>query len=115
MLAGPQCPYVTEWFAPGTAPTQLCDWHVNGSTSAPSVRAALRLVSPHDGDAYAIPPGVDARYATLALRAEGAAPMSWSVDGHPVATTRWPLVPGSHTVTVMSSTGEIVTAHIEVQ
>ena len=120
MRAGPQCPYVTEWFAPGTAPTKLCDWHVGdthvaGPSTAPSVRAALRLVSPHDGDAYAIPPGVDARYATLALRAEGAAPMSWTVDGQPVATPRWPLVPGSHTVTVTSNTGEIVTAHIEVQ
>jgi len=104
--AEPGCPYVTEWFAPGTTPSE---------TPPPPARVALHLVSPHDGDAYAIPPGVDSHYATLALRAEGASPMSWSVDGRPVSTNRWTLVPGVHTVSVTSSTGEIVTAHIEVQ
>src|SRR5262249_32492504 len=96
------CQAVTEWFAPGAPPSQ-------------TVRTALRLVSPRDGDAYAIPPGVDAPYATLALRAEGQGPIAWSVDGRSVPSTRWRLIMGAHTVTATNATGEIVTAHIDVQ
>lgn len=97
------CQTVTEWFEPGSR------------VPAPRPRAALHLVSPRDGDAYAIPPGVDAQYATVALRAEGQGPIVWAVDGRSVSTSRWRLIPGAHTVTATNATGEIVTAHIDVQ
>ena len=40
-------------------------------TAAPPA-AGFRIVSPLEGDRYQVPPGVEARYATIALRAAGA-------------------------------------------
>lgn len=63
----------------------------------------LTIVSPVDGDRYQIPPGVAARYATIALRAAGAPaghPVHWAVDGIPTTETRWPLVKGLHRIRV---------------
>ena len=63
----------------------------------------LTITSPERGDRYRIPPGVDARYATIALRATGApagARMRWLVDGSAVAGGRWMLVPGWHRLRV---------------
>lgn len=125
---GARCPRGVEWFAPGHAPRDSCTWHGEegmrlpdeyaewAATSAPApvaaavpdespprpaARAPLRIVSPRDGDRYALVPGVDARYATVALRAAGAArDVRWYVDGAPVASARWPLAPGAHVVEV---------------
>ncbi len=59
----------------------------------------FRIVSPLDGDRYSLPPSVEARYATIALRAAGApGPIRWFVDGRLVATPRMPLLRGSHRV-----------------
>lgn len=59
----------------------------------------LAITSPADGDRYRIPPGVEGRYATIALRAAGASQaVRWSVDGSPVAGSRWPLRPGQHRI-----------------
>ncbi len=139
MLASPECPTATEYFIPGTAPTQHCDWHAEGTVHFPQEfaewaatdagtiaarldAAALRrtaagvasphavaivphagftITSPENGDHYRIPPGVDARYATIALRATGAPsghPLRWFVDGHAIAGTRWAIQPGRHRV-----------------
>jgi penicillin-binding protein 1C len=67
----------------------------------PPVRPSARLsiTSPQDGDHYRLPPGVDPRYATVALRASGApenVPVRWYVDGRLTTDPRWRLVPGSH-------------------
>ena len=35
MLAGPECPPATEWFVPGTEPTEPCDWHRGGRVVLP--------------------------------------------------------------------------------
>jgi hypothetical protein len=86
----------------------------------PDARAAeagrLRLVSPQDGDRYAVPPGVEARYATVALRATGgdaSRALRWSVDGRAVSGGRWPLRPGGHVVRAERG-AERVEARIEV-
>jgi membrane carboxypeptidase/penicillin-binding protein PbpC len=67
----------------------------------------FRILSPADGDRYRIPPGIDRRYATLALRAynPGDARLRWLVDGRPVGSGRWPLVPGAHTIRAVSANG----------
>lgn len=59
----------------------------------------FRITSPERGDAYRIPPGVEGRYATIALRAAGAPAgrrVRWFVDGKPAAGERWSLVAGRH-------------------
>ncbi len=63
--------------------------------------AGLRILSPADGDVYRFVPGVDPRFATIALRAgglpKGGTPR-WLIDGRPVSGSRLPLVPGRHRV-----------------
>ncbi|MEO8139896.1 MAG: penicillin-binding protein 1C [Gemmatimonadota bacterium] len=141
LLASPECPGVTEYFIPGSAPRRTCDWHEGGVVhyppeyaewaatdpgaiaarlAAPSVRqptvtagaipsiprgaparAHLTITSPENGDHYRVPPGVEARYATIALRASGAPAgerLRWFVDGRAVADGRWPIQPGRHRV-----------------
>jgi penicillin-binding protein 1C len=63
---------------------------------------SFKIVSPQDGDRYQMPPGVDPRYATIALRAAGnpaGARVRWYVDDLPVTTERWRLAPGRHRFT----------------
>ena len=124
LLAGPECPHATEWLVPGTAPARICDWHRDGRVTLPAAYAEweqqtgvpelvprrtasdtassdgrLRILSPRDGDRYRVPPGVDPRYATVALRAVGgdaAHPVRWSVDGRPLERPRWALALGPH-------------------
>ena len=150
--AGAHCPRATEWFAPGTAPADSCDWHRDGRLVLPDIytewlaqaRAAgsagvvvqageglrdtievavasqsggppraplpessgFHIVSPRDGDRYAVPPSVDPRFATIALRVAGATGrVRWSVDDRAVATSRIPLVPGSHVIRAESPAG----------
>jgi penicillin-binding protein 1C len=126
LLAGPDCPRATEWFVPGTAPVRICDWHRDGrvvlpaeyaeweqQTQAPEPVARrtaadttrsdgrLQILSPRQGDRYRVPPGVDPRYATLALRAAGgdaAHPVRWFVDGRRLERPRWQLAAGPHVV-----------------
>ena len=150
--AGAHCPRATEWFAPGSEPTDSCDWHAGGSLVLPpaytewlaQARAAgsggvvteagdglgdstervvasqsgggprppepdslgFRIVSPRNGDRYAVPPSVDPRFATIALRAAGASSrVRWTVDDRAVASTRIPLVRGSHVIRASSAQG----------
>jgi penicillin-binding protein 1C len=68
-------------------------------TAAPATR--LTITSPENGDHYRIPPGVEARYATIALRASGTPVgerLRWFVDGRAVPGGRWPIQPGLHRV-----------------
>jgi penicillin-binding protein 1C len=126
LLAGPDCPHATEWFIPGTAPARVCDWHRDGRIMLPAEYAEweqqthapepvarrtaadtarsdgrLQILSPRQGDRYRVPPGVDPRYATLALRAAGgddAHPVRWFVDGRRLERPRWQLAVGPHVV-----------------
>jgi penicillin-binding protein 1C len=128
LLAGPECPHATEWFARGTAPTAVCDWHREGRVFLPAeyaeweqqsagrsaerrirvtapdsatTDAGFRILSPRSGDVYRIPPGVEPRYATVALRAAGgdaSRAIRWYVDGRRLDGTRWALASGAHVI-----------------
>ena len=146
LLATPDCPGMDEWFLPGTTPTRVCDWHQgarvawpaeyaewgatvgqsdsrtvglsapNGQTVRPSDRPTFRILSPQNGDRYALPVGIDPRYATLALRAAGGSgPVRWFVDGRPFAGERWALAPGRHAIRAETASGERDEVRIDVR
>ncbi len=119
------CESLVEWFIPGTEPADD-DWERGGRLSLPAEYAEwaagqggrwaaasgageerFRIVTPRRGDRYSVPLGVEARYATLSLRASGrTGPVRWFVDGREVPAARWGLVPGTHTIRAQSATGE---------
>jgi hypothetical protein len=78
---------------------------------------SFRIVSPADGDRYAIPAGVEARYSTIPLRAggRGAARVRWSIDGRAYDASRWALVAGEHVVRATSASGDTAEARIVVE
>ncbi|HEU4648033.1 MAG TPA: penicillin-binding protein 1C [Gemmatimonadales bacterium] len=144
MLAGEHCPTMTEWVQPGLAPSHRCDWHGPDGLHLPAEYAEwasaaagpampvaniaatavasdsvgrFRIVAPRDGDRYEVPPGVDRRYATLALRAggAGAANVRWYVDGRAVQGGRWPLTPGAHRIRAEGSGGARDEVRIDVR
>ncbi len=90
----------------------------SGATREPPSREAgaaqFRITSPLDGDRYAIPAGVEAQYASIALRAAGvgASNVRWSIDGKPYDGGRWPLVAGMHEILAVSARGD--TAQVRV-
>ncbi|HET7230458.1 MAG TPA: penicillin-binding protein 1C [Longimicrobium sp.] len=124
LRATPDCPSLVEWFIPGTQPSKLDDWERGGRIALPDEYAEwaagqggrwaalaqpderFRIVSPRDGDRYAVPAGVDARYATLTFHAAGVdAPVRWYVDGAEVPGGRWRLAQGAHRVRAQAATG----------
>jgi penicillin-binding protein 1C len=151
LLATPGCARYTEWFVPGTEPSERDNWERGGRVTLPdeyaswtaqttrvaiarepawqdsadvepSARperpASFRILSPVDGDRYAIPSGVDSRYATIALRAAGvqvAREVRWSVDGAAYTKERWPLSTGEHVIEAMAPTGERAKVRIVVE
>jgi penicillin-binding protein 1C len=140
MLAGPDCPGETEWFAPGTGPARRCDWHVHGGLALPAEYAdwaaeaepvapaapslprpraddRFQIVSPLNGDHYRVPPGADPRYATIALRAAGpgTAEARWYVDGRRYRRERWALVPGMHRIQAVGPGGRRAEISITVE
>ena len=70
--------------------------------------ARFHIESPLEGDRYAIPAGVESRYATIPLHAggDGAERVHWSVDGASYASERWALTVGRHVVRAVSARGE---------
>lgn len=114
-----------EWSRGGLSPVAT-DMNLTASRSRQSVAggadsAALprefRIVSPLDGDRYAIPAGVEARYATIPLRAggRGSERVRWSIDGRTYVAERWALVEGTHIVRAVSESGEVAEARIVVE
>jgi len=139
MRAGAGCAAAVteEWFLPGSEPARECDWHRAGGAvayaAAPAAQArpsaaegraeayraaGFRIVSPLQGDRYQVPPGVEARYATIALRAAGApgdAPVRWWVDGAPTRSARWQLRPGRHSIRAVAASGRVAGVTVEVK
>ncbi len=137
LRATERCASLTEWFAPGTTPAEGDTWEtaagvqmpeeyqgwIRQNAAATGVQVSLqqaapdtrfRVTSPHDGDRYAIPAGVAARYASIRLEASGArGPVDWLIDGKPFRGERWTPVPGTHVIVALSS-GESSSAHFEV-
>ncbi|HEY2853923.1 MAG TPA: penicillin-binding protein 1C [Gemmatimonadaceae bacterium] len=112
-----------EWSHQGPTPiaTELAlrpalDSRSAGDSTATTRTAELRMISPRDGDHYGIPAGIDARYATIPLRAggRGADHVRWSVDGHPFTGRRWSLLAGEHIISAKTASGEMVEAHVTV-
>ncbi len=88
-----------------------------GAGGAGGAGAQFQIVSPRSGDRYEIPPGIDRRYATVALRvastpADGA--VRWFVDGRQIHTYRYVLVPGAHVVRAVAASGATDEASFEV-
>jgi penicillin-binding protein 1C len=142
LRATPDCPRMTEWFAPGTEPARPDDWQrADGTVTLPPefrewadqyarerVRVAavdrsaeqpdtrFRIVSPQDGDRYRVPPGVDPRYSTIALRAAGAAgDIAWTIDGRPTGEPRFRLAPGTHVIRARAAGGQMAEVRIIVE
>jgi penicillin-binding protein 1C len=78
----------------------------------------FRILSPQDGDVYRVPAGVDARYATVALRAAGGGAgrgVRWTVDGRPQRSTRWVLERGPHRIRAVDRAGEAAEVRVTVE
>jgi hypothetical protein len=76
----------------------------DGAAAGESVRP--RIVAPLDGDRFELPPGVDARFATIPLAAAPAAGVTWRVDGQPFARARWTPRPGRHVISAAWPDGQ---------
>ncbi len=141
------CPTSTEWFAAGHVPRDTCAWHDHAGVvalpveyaewaerselpraaappSIPTSRLAsssspeFHILSPRDGDVYRLPPGVEARYATVALRVAGGSPgatVRWAVDGVPHGGRRLTLQPGRHRVSAVSTAGDSAEVTVSVE
>ncbi|HEX2217523.1 MAG TPA: penicillin-binding protein 1C [Gemmatimonadales bacterium] len=141
------CPTSTEWFAAGHVPRDTCAWHdrtgvvalpveyaewaerseqprplapgaIRTSPAAPDSSQRFHIVSPRDRDVYRLPPGVEARYATVALRAVGGRPgaaVRWIVDGVPHRDRRWTLQPGRHRVRAVTAAGDSAEVTVSVE
>jgi penicillin-binding protein 1C len=79
--------------------------------------ARFAIMSPLDGDRYAVPSGVEPQYATIALQARGAGAekVRWMVDGKSFHSERWRLAPGAHVFRAISQRGDTAEARIEVE
>jgi penicillin-binding protein 1C len=144
LRATARCPSAVEWFVPGTAPVRACDWHGEGGVALPAEFAewslqegaetpvaapppnrparvageGLRILSPLEGDVYRVPAGVEARYATVALRVAGARPargVRWFVDGRPHTGARWTLVRGKHRIRAIDGAGRAAEVAVAVE
>ena len=88
---------------------------MSSAAGGTATAAALRIVSPRNGDAYAVPPGVESRYATIGLVATGSGPVRWAVNGRPLSSPRLRLTPGAHVILVTDQAGrrDAVTIRVE--
>jgi penicillin-binding protein 1C len=147
MRATRSCPGVEEWVLAGTAPAHPCTWHTPdggvrwpaeyaewvaqrslpepgaaprdgvGAGELAAADSGFRIVSPLDGDRYAVPPGVDPHYATIALRAVGAPrdqPVRWYVDGRRWTASRWRIRTGTHAIRAVGASGRAAEVKVEV-
>jgi hypothetical protein len=79
-----------------------------------SAALGLRILSPKDGDHYSVPIGVEARYATIPLRAAGASGIQWKIDGQSFDGDRWRLASGAHVIEAVGRDGRSVRVRVVV-
>jgi hypothetical protein len=82
------------------------------------VSGEFQIVSPREGDVYRLPPGVDGRFATVALRTAGgrqSGAVQWSVDGEPYRARRWALRSGRHRFLAVSAAGDSAAVTVRVE
>jgi penicillin-binding protein 1C len=125
-----------DWHRGGRVmlPAQYAEWRSQGGDAmlaargdsalqrspAPADDAAgqrFHISSPQDGDRYQLPAGVDARYATIALRVEGAdaSAVRWFIDGQPTHARRMPLVAGTHIIRASTSRAASDEVHVTIE
>lgn len=111
MLAGEQCPRITEIFVPGTAPVEVCRGHGKGNeqpllkNESPQ-KAELRLVQPTSGLHLALDPRIPAELQAFAFQIPGnVEPLKtdWIIDGEVAGQTGrglrqflWRITRGTH-------------------
>ena len=100
----------------GVVHSRAADAGYPASDAAP-VATGLRILSPQMGDVYRVPSGVDAHYATVALRAAGGSDRRtrWFVDGREHRGERWALERGRHRIRVVDGVGEAAEVSVEVE
>lgn len=80
-----------------------------GDAPSPETRGGtFRIVAPRDGDLLQPLPGMDRRYATIALRSGGSERpdrVRWWVDGDELAAPRWRLRGGVHVIRARAPSG----------
>jgi penicillin-binding protein 1C len=112
-----------EWAANGQSPAIVGPARAQTASNVAGPRGehadsvkSFHIVSPTDGDRYSVPPGVEAKYATIPLRAAGpgADRVEWIVDGKTYSAERWPLTPGAHVIRAKSARGMAVSVRVTV-
>lgn len=88
---------------------------------ASSAPAPFRIVSPPSGATYSVDPTLRREFQAVPLRVAAAAlPVTWLVDGHPLAPAvsapaAWPLMVGAHTIEARDALGRIARTAIVVR
>ena len=114
----PWCPATEREWVRRDAPTEFCAWHHKDSVNVPAEYAVhaepsravrrstqrLRIQSPPNGATYLIDPTLRSEFQSVPLRAT--ARVQWHIDGRPVSTAEWSLVPGRHLITATGESGD---------
>jgi len=58
---------------------------------------------------------VEARYATISLRAVGGSGVRWYVDGRAWRSERWPIAHGRHTIRAIDARGRSDQVSVDVE
>ncbi len=105
----------TEWFLPGTEPSQSMTTVLEGPMESPMIYAkshrphtpSFGLIQPLNGMHLAMDPRIPDDHEVLACRVTGVSPgdtLAWYLDGQPLTVTgsqfNWQVHPGSHVLEV---------------
>jgi penicillin-binding protein 1C len=97
----------SEWFLPGTQQSVVA---LDAPRGAVQPAAAPRITSPVDGTIVALDPDIPAERQRVAMRAVGAGPWRWRVDGREFARgaqAGWLPWPGRHLLQLVDASGRI--------
>jgi penicillin-binding protein 1C len=97
----------SEWFLPGTQQAVVA---LDAPRGGVEPAAAPRITSPVDGTIVALDPDIPAERQRVAMRAVGAGPWRWRVDGREFARgaqAGWLPWPGRHLLQLVDASGRI--------